>query len=105
MKYRKKPVVVEAFQITEKIYNFFKENYKDCKEIWLKADFEYPVWLVNKKFNLFSSYSNVLGYELNINTLEGPQRVLPGDWIIKGIAGELYPVKPDIFEQTYEEVK
>lgn len=37
-----------------------------------------------------------------IETLEGGHRVCPGDWIIKGIKGEFYPCKPDIFEATYE---
>ena len=40
-----------------------------------------------------------------IDTLEDGHRVCPGDWIITGIKGERYPCKPDIFEQTYEEVK
>lgn len=40
-----------------------------------------------------------------IDTLEGPMNVVPGDWIITGIAGEQYPCKPDIFERTYEKVK
>jgi hypothetical protein len=39
-----------------------------------------------------------------IDTLEGGHIVCPGDWIIRGIRGEHYPVKPDIFEATYEEV-
>lgn len=39
-----------------------------------------------------------------ISTLEGRMKCSPGDFIIKGVAGELYPCKPDIFEQTYEEV-
>lgn len=37
-----------------------------------------------------------------IDTLEGRLRVGPGDWIITGVAGESYPVRPDIFEQLYE---
>lgn len=37
-----------------------------------------------------------------IDTLEGPMRVSPGDWIVTGVKGERYPVKPDIFEATYE---
>ena len=41
---------------------------------------------------------------LTISTLEGDMQADYGDWIIKGIAGEFYPCKPDIFEQTYEEV-
>jgi hypothetical protein len=41
---------------------------------------------------------------LNIDTLEGTMRASPGDWIIRGVAGELYPCKPGIFAQTYEAV-
>jgi hypothetical protein len=40
-----------------------------------------------------------------VDTLEGGHIVCPGDWIITGVQGEHYPCKPDIFEQTYEEVK
>ena len=42
---------------------------------------------------------------LDIPTLEGVLVANPGDWIIKGIAGEVYPCKPDIFEATYERVE
>lgn len=37
-----------------------------------------------------------------VETLEGPLRVSPGDWLIRGVAGEFYPCKPDIFDATYE---
>ena len=40
---------------------------------------------------------------LKINTLEGCMEASPGDWIIRGVQGEFYPCKPDIFEATYEE--
>ena len=40
----------------------------------------------------------------SIQTLEGPMKVSPGDWIITGVKGEKYPCKPDIFEMTYEEL-
>lgn len=43
--------------------------------------------------------------QLKIYTLEGDHHVTVGDWIIRGVKGEFYPCKPDIFEQTYEEVK
>jgi hypothetical protein len=39
---------------------------------------------------------------LSINTLEGTATASPGDWVIKGVAGEFYPCKPGIFEATYE---
>lgn len=41
------------------------------------------------------------GFGVYIDTLEGPMRAAPGDWIIRGVAGEFYPVKPDIFAETY----
>ena len=40
--------------------------------------------------------------ELIIQTLEGPMKAAPGDWIITGIRGEKYPCKPDVFDRTYE---
>ena len=48
---------------------------------------------------------NPSGSYLQIDTLEEIMTAIVGDWIIKGIKGEFYPCKPDIFEQTYEEVK
>jgi len=41
---------------------------------------------------------------LEIETLEGTMRAVPGDWIVTGVRGERYPVKPDIFAETYERV-
>lgn len=75
MKFRKKPVVVEAVRFT---VNF------DEIEAFVGGDAEWR------------------GGELVVATLEGPLRASPGDWIIKGIKGEFYPCKPDIFAQTYE---
>jgi len=79
MQYRKKPVVIDAVQWTG--YNFLEvKNF--CPEIVCLAS----------------------GHELCIETLEGDHTASVGDWIIKGVAGEYYPCKPDIFEQTYEPV-
>jgi len=82
-KYRKKPVVIEAIKWDGKI-----STYED--EI----------------LNLNSSREIVIGKDncLYINTLEGTMKAEVGDYIIKGVKGELYPCKPDIFEKTYEEV-
>ncbi len=80
MKYRKRPVVVEARQITN-------ANMADVAE-WCNG---------------------VLGWEpedgIEIDTLEGTMRGLRGDWIIKGVNNEFYPIKPDIFDNSYEEVE
>ena len=77
MKYRKKPVVIEATQ-------WFKNG--DHPAVYTKRD----------------SASDLWGY---IKTLEGEHVVTPGDWIITGVKGEHYPCKPDIFEMTYEKVE
>ncbi|AAT87353.1 unknown phage protein [Streptococcus pyogenes MGAS10394] len=69
MKYRKKPVVVEAIQFTG-------TNYEKIKEF--------------------------IGQNTLCSTLSIVIPTLEGDYIIKGIAGEFYPCKPDVFEQTYE---
>ncbi len=91
-KYRKKPVVIEAFQMTSKAR-------------WDNRD--WPEWL-NKAWNLDHEEDGAvyprLGDELSIYTLEGVMTVTMGDWIIQGISGELYPCKPEIFEETYEAV-
>lgn len=78
MKYRKKPVVVEAIQYTD---NNLLDVVKFCGED-----------------------NTIFDYYLYIVTLEGNMRVSKGDYIIKGVHGEFYPCKPDIFEETYEAV-
>ena len=83
MKYRKKPVVIEAIQfnnITEPTVYERIEEWSDGK--------------VKRAYT-----------EMYIDTLEGRMQVESGDWVIKGIKGEFYPCKPDIFEATYEAVK
>lgn len=94
MKYRKKPVVIEAFRITE-------ETRRDNRD--------WPNWL-NEAWNQErSSVGSVCPYRfgdgdgpLGVMTLEGFMKCDIGDWIIRGVKGELYPCKPDIFEATYE---
>ena len=78
MKFRKKPVVIEAVQ-----------------------------WLGNNLSEIQAFYkpdSILVGDEIHINTLEGTMAARIGDYIIKGIKGEFYPCKPDIFEATYDPV-
>jgi hypothetical protein len=96
LQYRKKPVVIEAFQMT-------RERCNDTSD--------WPAWLhdawngePNKSGTLQRRMpfdSNPTG-ELEIVTLEGIHRVNWGDWIIRGVQGELYPCKPEIFAATYE---
>lgn len=94
MKFRKKPVVIDAVQWTgdnvEEIRNFTNGKIKYEEHIGGSADGNgYP-----------QMYAR-----LTIPTLEGDHLALIGDWIIKGIKGEFYPCKKDIFEATYEQVK
>ena len=99
-KYRKKPVVIEAFQMT-------KERRLDNSEWpnWLNAAWQKSV---TDDGALFCSADGCIEGEkctpLFIQTLEGTHTVSWGDWIIRGVNGEIYPCKPDIFEQTYEAV-
>lgn len=80
MKFRQKPVVVEAI----------KFRGKDQSQELLMFVGHY---LVNHENEFF------------IETLEGEMKVSPGDWIIKGIKGDFYPCKPNIFEEAYEQIK
>ena len=80
--YRKKPVVVQAIQFFSGGFDYnADEAMKFCRQLYLDAE---GPW--------------------RIRTLEGNMIVTSGDYIIKGVKGEFYPCKPDIFEQSYEQV-
>jgi hypothetical protein len=84
MKFRKKPIEVEAI--------FVEPYYRNLEEIiHFVGDDVCPI-------------ERRPDYVLKIKTLEGDMAVSGGDWIIKGIDGEFYPCKPWIFEKTYEKV-
>ena len=87
--YRKKPVVIEAVQWTglnlEEIKSFVGRN--------LQYDIIDTAWEVGK---------GAPHVNMKIHTLEGDHECIKGDFIIKGVNGEFYPCKPDIFEKTYE---
>lgn len=90
MLYRKKPVVVEAVQFTE-------QNLEELLQFCDKIDINYQEtrYIANKGVTKFMINATV-------NTLEGDMIASIGDYIIKGVDGEFYPCKPDIFEKTYE---
>lgn len=81
MKFRKKPVVIEAMQLPAVSDIAGRLALED----WLETD-----------------KCRYVGDTMVIPTLEGDHTASPGDWIIRGIKGELYPCKPDIFAATYE---
>jgi hypothetical protein len=89
-KFRKKPVVIEAIQwLNKKIV--VADDGSDPLEWFFQAERNGSIQLA--------------GDTLHIKTLEGTMRADVGDWIIRGVKGELYPCKPDIFEATYEPVQ
>ena len=88
MKARKKPVVVEAWEFTEKAL--------DSNDSWVR--------LYRNELHLTSQYAGEVLY-IEIDTLEGTMIADLGDFIIKGVQGEFYPCKPDIFEKTYEVIE
>jgi hypothetical protein len=89
-KYRKKPVVIEAVQWTG-------DNFKEIQEMLKEAD--------EKRVIMPHPNEDKEVQSLLIVTLEGEMRADKGDYIIKGVKGEIYPCKPDIFEKTYEPVE
>ena len=87
MQYRKKPVIIEAFQLPP----------DDDETRQLP-----PKWFIDGIRN-----ETILPWpngSVQIKTLEGTMTASIGDWIIKGVKDEIYPCKPDIFEATYEKV-
>lgn len=96
MKFRKKPVVVEAFQMTRSR----RESNVDWPE-WMHKAWQFPRETPGSLYNTEEGTSDGT---LSIGTLEGQHLVSWGDWIIRGVKGELCPCKPDIFEATYEKV-
>lgn len=97
MKYRKKPVVVEAIQYKEPHYDNIDEIKKFTNQ---SIKVEYDVGSSEDGGGYFQRYRRI-----KLLTLEGEMLVSEGDYIIKGVNGEFYPCKPDIFHKTYEKVK
>lgn len=99
MRYRKKPVVIEAIRIETGI---------DALEGRLDANTASHAliagWMMGNGFRGFRVIGNHAPYGIAIETLEGEMIASPGDYIIRGVQGEFYPCKPDIFEATYEKV-
>lgn len=86
-KYRKKPIIVEAIQFT-------RQNQTKCKQF------------TQGKLRDIKIPRCVNGVMTGIvDTLEGQYRATENDYIIKGIKGEFYPCKPDIFHKTYEKIE
>lgn len=87
MRARKKPVEIEAFQFDG---DFMNQN----------GEYYVPNWAVYALNT--EGWMEFSEGELYIDTLEGKMHVSVGDYVIKGVTGEIYPCKPEIFEETYE---
>jgi len=87
MKFRKKPIVIEATNV-DSILHFLRKD-QTPGPAWLQAALETGVVTLTND-------------SLYVRTLEGVMKTDAGDWIIQGVKGELYPCKPDIFAATYE---
>lgn len=99
-KYRKKPVVIDAYHLKDLSYKTVKEclgfmgqQVNTYRGIGIEQPFDKYMQIVWKNNGV------------KIETLEGTMIAKAGDYIIRGVNGELYPCKPDIFEKTYEEVE
>jgi len=89
MRFRKKPVVIEAMEVRDLIAEVFQR-----KHLW-------PAWAIEA----FESGVLQIGeHSVQITTPEGGMVGNASDWIIRGVKGELYPCKPDIFAATYDVV-
>jgi hypothetical protein len=109
MKYRKKPVVIEAFiwfhngdHPEDDVYTPSEDTGVALKEGKIVRYFRRPDVSGDQQCKHCGSNMHWHGW---IDTLEGGHIVCPGDYIITGIKGEHYPCKPDIFEATYEKVE
>jgi len=94
--FRKKPVVIQAFQMTPE-----RRDYNREWPEWLNQAFQVGYGEVGGIFPASRALPNVAN-ELAIWTLEGVHLVSFGDWIIRGVKGEIYPCKPEIFAMTYD---
>lgn len=92
MKYRKKPVVIEA-----EVYRKGLEDGFEWEKETYAGEFRENVFLLGNDWKPKK--------KPYINTLEGRHYISEGDYIITGVKGEKYPCKPDIFEMTYEKVE
>jgi hypothetical protein len=97
--FRKKPVIIDAVQFESVSFaghGLYKINFDTVADL--------PKWLRDAMMDGNIVPDVVEEGGLIVRTLEGSHLASPGDWIIRGVAGELYPCKPEIFAMTYEAV-
>jgi hypothetical protein len=97
-KFRKKPVVIEAIQLLDTPQSIREvEEFIDGRKVDTSSEASFAAW------DTYMRQLNHTGGRI-IHTLEGDHLARFGDFVIKGVKGEFYPCKPDIFEATYEPV-
>lgn len=100
-KFKKKPVIIEAVQLTW-------QTWGDIAGFVSREAFVKGVWVHPTDNGIYSDEPlpefsvSVQRVGIILKTLKGNHLGVQGDWIIKGVAGEFYPCKPDIFEKTYD---
>lgn len=94
-KFRKKPVIIEAMQFD----GTAASASKICQWANDPKCFDDPTVSY-----IVTDGDSITAEDMIIDTLEGPMRASVGDWIIRGVAGEFYPCKPDIFAKTYDSI-
>lgn len=100
MRFRKRPIVVDAFQMTRERRWDISEWPDWVKHAWFVGPQEGGLWVDETT----PIRNDQFAAGLMCGTLEGICRVQWNDWIIRGIKGEIYPCKPDIFDETYDPI-
>ena len=97
--YRKRPVTIEARQLDDDT-----ANYHDTY-LWVEANTQGSFDPLSEEIPTSGVSIDPSDGSFRIATLEGVMHARPGDWIIRGVAGEFYPCRDDIFRATYEPVE
>jgi hypothetical protein len=103
MKFRKKPVEIEAMRVDPDNGDTNADGSKSFLDPNRSTIAAVSGWMLGNGFRDFKICGDG-PFGIAIETLEGVMVASPGDWIIRGVQGEFYPCKPDIFEATYEPV-
>ena len=103
--YRKRPVEVEAQQLSTPMAAKDVVDWCGGEVVLMCRNSQYPEWTLFDDLYVENQLLTFeFAYGIRIDTLEGSMFANLGDYIIKGVQGEFYPCRPDIFEQTYERV-
>lgn len=107
IRFRKKPVIIEAVRFTGSWSSAIDilTGHQWAGIYYVEKVYEHPLRRPAERDGGTGNVLSTAPAFLVVQTLEGDHRADAGDWIIKGVKGEFYPCKPDIFEATYEKVQ